>query len=87
MKVAAKILNNIENSIESEILDDINASDSDLGQKIQDMMFVFDDLMTVADRDIQTILREISSDSLVLSLKSVDDVLKEKITKKHFKKN
>jgi len=81
VKVAAKILNSIDNSMESEILDDINESDADLGQKIQDMMFVFDDLMNVADRDIQTILREISSESLVLSLKAADEPLKDKITK------
>lgn len=81
VKVAAKILNSIDNSMESEILDDINESDADLGQQIQDMMFIFDDLMTVADRDIQTILREISSESLVLSLKAADEVLKDKITK------
>jgi flagellar motor switch protein FliG len=81
VKVAAKILNSIDNSMESEILDDINESDASLGQKIQDMMFVFDDLMTVADRDIQTILREISSESLVLSLKAADELLRDKITK------
>lgn len=81
VKVAAKILNSIDNSLESEILDDINESDAKLGQQIQDMMFIFDDLMTVADRDIQTILREISSESLVLSLKAADEVLKDKITK------
>jgi flagellar motor switch protein FliG len=81
VKVAAKILNRIENSMEGEILDDINESDAKLGQEIQDMMFVFDDLMTVTDRDIQTILREITSESLVLSLKAADEVLKNKITK------
>ncbi len=81
VKIAAKILNNIENSIEGEILNDINEFDAELGQKIQDMMFVFDDLMTVDDRDIQTILREISSESLVLSLKAADELLKDKITK------
>ena len=81
VKVAAKILNSIENSMESEILDDIIETDAKLGQEIQDMMFVFDDLMSLADRDIQTILREISSESLVLSLKAADEVLKEKITK------
>ena len=81
VKVAAKILNSIDNAMESEILDDINESDADLGQKIQDMMFVFDDLMSLADRDIQTILREISSESLVLSLKAVDEPLKDKITR------
>ena len=81
IKIAAKILNSLDNSIEIEVLDDINESDAKLGQQIQDMMFVFNDLMTVADRDIQTILREISSESLVLSLKSADESLKNKITK------
>ena len=81
VKIAAKILNSLENSIESEILDDINESDAKLGQQIQDMMFVFNDLISVADRDIQTILREISSESLVLSLKAADESLKNKITK------
>jgi len=81
VKIAAKILNSLDNSIEIEVLDDINESDAKLGQQIQDMMFVFNDLMTVADRDIQTILREISSESLVLSLKSADESLKNKITK------
>jgi flagellar motor switch protein FliG len=81
VKIAAKILNNLDNSIESEVLDDINESDAKLGQQILDMMFVFNDLMTVADRDIQTILREISSESLVLSLKAADESLKNKITK------
>jgi flagellar motor switch protein FliG len=81
VKVAAKILNSIDNSMESEILDDINGSDAMLGQQIQDMMFIFDDLMTMADRDIQTILREISSESLVLSLKAADETLRDKITK------
>jgi len=81
VKIAAKILNSLDNSIEIEVLDDINESDAKLGQQIQDMMFVFNDLMTVADRDIQTILREISSESLVLSLKSADESLRNKITK------
>jgi flagellar motor switch protein FliG len=81
VKIAAKILNSLDNSIESEVLDDINESDAKLGQQILDMMFVFNDLMTVADRDIQTILREISSESLVLSLKAADESLKNKITK------
>lgn len=81
VKIAAKILNSLDNLIESEILDDINESDAKLGQQILDMMFVFNDLMTVADRDIQTILREISSESLVLSLKAADESLKNKITK------
>ena len=60
-------------------MDNIKEIDGDLGQQIQDLMFVFENLMDVTDRDIQTILREISSESLVLALKGCDEELKEKI--------
>jgi len=43
------------------------------------MMFVFDDLIDVDDRGIQSLLREISTDSLVLALKGADERLKEKV--------
>lgn len=81
IKTAANILNFMESSIEAEIMDNIKEIDADLGQNIQDLMFVFDNLLDVSDRDIQTILREISSESLVLALKGAEDELKEKIFK------
>jgi flagellar motor switch protein FliG len=81
LKSAANILNFIDSSIEGEIMDSIKEVDTDLGQNIQDLMFVFDNLNDVDDRDIQTILREISSESLVLALKGADENLKEKIFK------
>jgi flagellar motor switch protein FliG len=81
LKSAANILNFIDSSIEGEIMDNIKEIDTDLGQNIQDLMFVFDNLNDVDDRDIQTILREISSESLVLALKGADEGLKEKIFK------
>ncbi|MBL1277195.1 MAG: flagellar motor switch protein FliG [Ectothiorhodospiraceae bacterium] len=79
LKAAANILNFIDSSMEGEIMDSVKEVDADLGQSIQDLMFVFDNLNAVDDRDIQTILREISSESLVLALKGADEGLKEKI--------
>lgn len=79
LKSAANILNFMDSSIEGEIMDSVKEIDADLGQSIQDLMFVFDNLKAVDDRDIQTILREISSESLVLALKGTDDELKDKI--------
>ncbi len=79
LKAAANILNFIDSSMEGEIMDSVKEIDADLGQSIQDLMFVFDNLNAVDDRDIQTILREISSESLVLALKGAEDELKEKI--------
>lgn len=79
VKAAANILNFMDSSLESEIMDSIKELDGDMGQKIQDLMFVFDNLNELLDRDIQTILREISSESLVLALKGAEEGLQEKI--------
>ncbi len=62
-------------------MDTINEIDAEVGQKIQDLMFVFDNLIDVDDRGIQALLREVSSDSLLLALKGSDEGIKEKIFK------
>ena len=46
---------------------------------ISDLMFVFDNLKDMDDRGIQAILREVSSDMLIMALKGADDELQEKI--------
>lgn len=78
LKVAANILNNMDSSVEVDIMDNVKEVDTDLGDKIQDLMFVFDNLADVDERGIQTLLREVSSDALILALKGSDDRLKEK---------
>ncbi|WP_018952859.1 flagellar motor switch protein FliG [Thioalkalivibrio sulfidiphilus] len=81
IKSAANILNFMEPSKEATIVDRIREVDEDLSQKIEDLMFVFDNLVDVDDRGIQALLREISTESLVLALKGAEDALKEKIFK------
>ena len=81
IKTAANILNFVDSSLEGTIMDAIKESDADIGQKIQDLMFVFDNLGDVDDRGIQALLREVSSDSLLLALKGADELVKEKIFK------
>jgi flagellar motor switch protein FliG len=81
VKVAANIMNNLDASMEGELMESIRELDEDLGGKIQDLMFVFDDLKSVDDRGIQALLREVSSEVLILALKGSDDELKEKIFK------
>ncbi|WP_086932499.1 flagellar motor switch protein FliG [Agarilytica rhodophyticola] len=78
-KVAAEIVNNLDSSVSGELLDSIKEVDEDLGTQIQDLMFVFENLKEVDDRGIQALLREVSSDILILALKGSDDILKEKI--------
>jgi flagellar motor switch protein FliG len=80
-KVAAEIMNNLDGSIEIDLMESIKELDEEMGNQIQDLMFVFDNLKDIDDRGIQLLLREISSEVLVIALKGADDELKEKIFK------
>jgi flagellar motor switch protein FliG len=80
-KVAAGILNLIETSQESSIMEEINRQDDGLGARIQDLMFVFDNLLELDDRGMQELLRQVASDKLLLAIKGADEKLKEKIFK------
>jgi len=81
VKAAADILNLVDGAIESKIIDQITGVDQELGQEIQDNMFVFDDLVDIDDRGIQSLLREVASEQLLLALRGADETLKEKIFK------
>lgn len=81
IKTAANILNLTEGSIESSILEQVASADPEIAQEIQDNMFVFENLIDVDDRGIQTLMREVASDQLLLALRGADEGLKEKIFK------
>lgn len=76
---AASILNFMEGSVSELVMEEISESNPDLGQQIQDKMFVFEDLVYVDDRGIQTLLREVSTDQLLVALRGVDDNLRDKV--------
>lgn len=78
VKRAADIMNYLDSSVEGPLMEAIRDADQDLSGQIEDLMFVFDNLADVDDRGIQALLREVSSDVLVLALKGADDGIKEK---------
>ena len=79
VKSTAEILNLLGSSIETSVLDHIREDDADLAQKIMDNMFTFDDMIRIDDRGIQTVLKEVQTDQLVLALKGATPELREKI--------
>ena len=78
-KPAAEIINMLGGNLETSVLDFIREADGDLAQKIQDNMFTFDDLMKIDDKGIQTLLKEIQSESLIIALKGATPELRERI--------
>jgi len=81
IKTAANLLNFLDSSLEAQMMEKVKEIDEELGQNIQDLMFVFDNLVDVDDRGIQALLREISSENLIVALKGADEEVKEKIIK------
>ncbi|WIH06640.1 flagellar motor switch protein FliG [Xanthomonas translucens pv. graminis] len=81
VKVAANILNFMDSGQDQGVLAAIGKIDAELSTRIQDLMFVFDNLVELEDRALQTLLREVSGDRLGLALRGADIKVREKITK------
>jgi|TARA_R110001583_G_scaffold71924_8_gene202050 flagellar motor switch protein FliG len=79
LKAAADIMNYLDTNVEGLLMDSIRESDEEMSQQIQDLMFVFENLVDVDDRGMQAILREVQQDALMKAIKGTDDALKEKI--------
>jgi flagellar motor switch protein FliG len=77
--VVANILNQMDKTLESELLGRIEELNPELADKIKQLMFTFEDLAQLDDKSIQLILKEISSEDLSLALKGTSEGLKGKI--------
>jgi len=81
VRAAAEILNYVGTANETAIIASVRDYDPELAQKIQDEMFVFENLLDIDDRSIQLLLREVQSESLIIALKGTSEELREKIFK------
>ncbi|MEQ1579608.1 MAG: flagellar motor switch protein FliG [Steroidobacteraceae bacterium] len=81
VKVAANIVNLMDMTAGTTLMEQIQKSDEALSTRIQDLMFVFDNLLEIDDRGMQELLRQVQSDRLLLALKGAEEELKEKIFK------
>jgi len=79
VRAAAEILNFMGKNNEQSVMSNLETHDSSLAQKIMDEMFTFDDLVEVDDKGFQTILREVSSDQLVVALRGAPTELRDKV--------
>ena len=81
LKSAADIMNFLDSSTETQLMNAIRGQDKEISTQIEDLMFVFENLNDVDDRSIQTLLRDVPTDTLQKALKGADDALKEKFFK------
>jgi flagellar motor switch protein FliG len=78
-KVVADMLNLTGSSVEKNVLEKLDAQDPEVAETVRNMMFVFDDIHLLTDREIQAVLREVEQKDLVVALKAASEEVKEKI--------
>ena len=77
----AEMLNVMDKNTETSIMSRIEEKDPLLAEEIRKLMFVFDDIVKIDDRGIQTLLKEVTNDRLLLALKTANEEIKTKIFK------
>jgi len=75
----ASILNLTDRSTEKSILESLDQDDPELVEEIRRLMFVFEDILLVNDRGVQSFLKEVETADLVLALRTASEELKDKI--------
>jgi len=78
-KVVADILNLTGSSVEKNVLDQMDGQDPEVAEAVRNLMFVFDDISKLTDREIQTLMREVDQKDLVVALKGSADDMKDKV--------
>ena len=77
----AEMLNLCDRTTEKGILENLEEADPDMVEQIRKLMFVFEDIILVNDKGIQSMLREVENDELAIALKTASEAMQEKIFK------
>lgn len=79
IEATVAILNNVDRSTERTILDTLEIQDPELAEEIKKRMFVFEDIVTIDDKSIQRIIRDVENQDLMLALKVASEEVKETV--------
>jgi flagellar motor switch protein FliG len=77
----AEMLNVMDKNTETAIMSRLEEKDPLLAEEIRKLMFVFDDIVKIDDRGIQSLLKEVPNDKLLLALKTASEDIKLKVFK------
>jgi flagellar motor switch protein FliG len=76
-KAAADILNFVDRNNEERIITEIDEIYPDLAEQIRNLMFTFEDVKKVDDKGVQTVLKEVPREQLVIALKTASPDLRD----------
>lgn len=75
----AEMMNIMDKNTESQIMGRLEEKDPILAEEIRKLMFVFEDITKIDDKGIQTLLKEVPNDKLLLALKTANEDIRGKI--------
>ena len=78
-KQVAEVLNEIDRETWQEILDEMREIDDEVANEVNNLMFVFEDVVVLNDAHIQEILKEIDGKELTLALKGATEEIQDKV--------
>ena len=81
VKNVANIFNTMDRSTEEALMTKLGKANTRVAERIQELMFVFEDLKKIPNKDFQLLLREVATDKLALALKGAEQILTDKVTK------
>ncbi len=81
IKAIVDVLNLVDRNTEKTIIDTLEVDNPELTEEIKKLMFVFEDIVMLGDRDLQLILREVDNKELSLALKGTNEEVASKIYK------
>ena len=79
VKALVELLNHVDRSTERKIIESLGESNPDLATEVMNMLFVFEDIVSIDDRAVQQILREVEVKELATALKGTSDEVQTKI--------
>ena len=73
------ILNTVDRSTEKHIMEELEIDEPELADEIRRKMFVFEDILLLDNRSIQTVLREVDNNELSIALKNANEEVQKAI--------
>lgn len=78
-KVAADIMNMLDKTVEARVFGALDESAPEVAETIRNLMLTFEDLLRLENRDMQTLLKELPREDLMLAMKTASPTMKDKI--------
>ncbi|MEM9193875.1 MAG: flagellar motor switch protein FliG [Myxococcota bacterium] len=79
IEAAAAVVKRMESDVSEELMEELASIDEAIAEDLKKSLFTFEDLIRVDGKGMQQLLKEVSTDQLVVAMKNASEDIKEKI--------